>query len=100
MALQQISPNSVVTNPAYVNPQVRSDETAGLIQSGEVSNQAVRQVKSDTVTISEQALQKLSDESGTTQQGVQNLSDQSVIKSRKPLKPKDDAVVGRFRGYA
>lgn len=59
MSIQQVSPNSVAANPAYVNPKVRTDQTASVPQVSQDAFKAVQTIKTDTVTISQQALQKL-----------------------------------------
>ena len=59
MSIQQISPNSVAANPAYVNPQVKTDQNTSAPQVSQNAQKAVQSIKTDTVTISQQALQKL-----------------------------------------
>lgn len=69
MSIQQISPNSVAANPAYVNPKVKIDENASTPQVSQDAQKSVQTVKTDTVTISQQALQKLAGDgdSGTSE---------------------------------
>ncbi len=62
MSIQQISPNSVAANPAYVNPKVKTDESLSNPLVGQNAQKSVQTLKTDTVTISQQALQKLAGE--------------------------------------
>jgi hypothetical protein len=59
MSISQISPNSLATNSPYVNPSAKTTETqAGAIQQGNQDAQKpVKTAQTDTVTISQQALQ-------------------------------------------
>lgn len=59
MSISQISPNSLATNSPYVNPAAKTTETqAGAIQQGNQDAQKPsKAAKTDTVTISQQALQ-------------------------------------------
>jgi vacuolar-type H+-ATPase subunit H len=59
MTIAQISPNSVAANPAHVNPQVKADQTASSPQASQDAQKFLQAAKTDTVTISPQALQKL-----------------------------------------
>lgn len=68
MSVQQISPNSVVANPAYVNPKVKTDQTTEIPQVNQDAQKAVQTIKTDTVTISQQALQKLSNDQDSAAQ--------------------------------
>jgi hypothetical protein len=59
MSIAQLSPNSVAANPVHVNPQVRSDQTTSAPQLNQDAQKSVQAARTDTVTISPQALQKL-----------------------------------------
>lgn len=62
MSIAQLSPNSVNANPAHINPQVRTEQAAAVPQVNQESRKSVQETKTDTVTISAQALKKLSDD--------------------------------------
>ena len=68
MSIQQISPNSVIANPANVNLQVKAEQTTALPQVSLDAQNTVKAIKTDTVTISQQALQKLASDSDTAAQ--------------------------------
>lgn len=68
MAISQISMNSVATNPAYTNPYAKTDQSAATAQ-GQMNQNAqktTKQMRTDTVTLSQQAIQK----SGQSQNGL------------------------------
>jgi hypothetical protein len=59
MSISQISPNSLATSSSYVNPSAKTTETqSGAIQqNGQDSQKPAKTAQTDTVTISQQALQ-------------------------------------------
>lgn len=58
MAISQVSPNSITTNPTYTNPYAKADQSTGAPQMAQSAQKTVQTAKTDTVTISQQALQK------------------------------------------
>lgn len=61
MPISQLSPASLAVNNPYVNPAARTSETvvAGLPQDNQDAQKTAKTLKSDTVTISPQALQMI-----------------------------------------
>jgi hypothetical protein len=59
MSIAQVFLNSMSANPTYLNPQVKTDVAASIQQISQDTNKTTQAAKSDTVTISAQALQKL-----------------------------------------
>ncbi|RII27448.1 MAG: hypothetical protein CXR30_15145 [Geobacter sp.] len=57
MALAQLSPSSVLANPAYINPHAQTEQKAAPVQANQTADIGVTKAKTDTVTISQQALQ-------------------------------------------
>ena len=59
MSISQISPNSLATNSPYVNPSAKTTETqSGAIQqNNQDAQKPAKTAQTDTVTISQQALQ-------------------------------------------
>ncbi len=70
MSITQVSPNSVTINPVHVNPQVKIDQSATVPQVSQDAQKTVQATKTDTVTISPQALQKLANDGDTRAQEV------------------------------
>lgn len=59
MVIAQLSPNSVAASTVQVNPQVKTDQATAITQVNADAKKAYQSVKTDTVTISQAALQKL-----------------------------------------
>lgn len=64
MSIAQLSPTSVAANPAYVNPQVKTENNTTPNQSSQTAQVSVQTLKTDTVTLSPQALQMSSKSEG------------------------------------
>ena len=58
MSIPQISPNSVLANPAELNPQLQATQNSSIAKAGEAAQKASVENKSDSVIISRQALSK------------------------------------------
>lgn len=56
----ELSINSVAANPANMNPQVKTDQATATPQANQSAQQSVDKAKTDTITVSEAALQKVS----------------------------------------
>ena len=83
MSIQQVSPSSVVANPANVNLQVKAEQPAALPQVNLAAQIAVKATKTDTVTISKQALQKLaSDDDTTADEAEESTAEKAPEKSK------------------
>jgi len=65
MSIAQISPNSVAANPASINPQVKTDQASAAPQVNLDAHKTVQAAKTDTVTISPQAVQMLANDGDT-----------------------------------
>jgi hypothetical protein len=61
MSIPQISPTSVLASPAELNPQVQASQLSTIAKAGEAAQKASEEKKSDSVTISRQALSKSSE---------------------------------------
>lgn len=59
MSIPLITPNSVMANITLTNSHVRSDHSI-IALAGQMGQQAVRNSKTDTVTISKKAVQMVS----------------------------------------
>ncbi len=58
--IPQISPNAVIGNPAHLNPLANSTYNQSAAAAGTMAQQKTARDKSDSVTISRQALEKAS----------------------------------------
>ncbi|MEI6206692.1 MAG: hypothetical protein WCP20_07915 [Desulfuromonadales bacterium] len=68
MSIAQLSPNSVAANPADVNPQIKTDKAATVPQVNQDAQKSVQAIKTDTITISPQAVQKLANDGDSAAQ--------------------------------
>lgn len=74
MAISQVSMNSVATNPTYTNPYAKIDQSAAAAQ-GQMNQNAqktTQQLRTDTVTLSQQAIQKSNQAQSNTAALAQN----------------------------
>jgi len=83
MPVSQISPSSLTTSSPYVNPAAKTTETqSGAIQQGNQDAQKpVKAAQTDTVTISQQALQKVPDSSNSKPEETKNSTENPQPKS-------------------
>lgn len=58
--IAQISPNAVIGNPSHLNPLAHSSYNQSAAAAGTMAQQKTARTKSDSVTISRQALEKAS----------------------------------------
>lgn len=67
MSIASISPTSVQANPAHVNPQVQTENSASTAQATQTVQKTVQAIKTDTITISNQAVKMASHTGNTTE---------------------------------
>lgn len=84
MSIPQISPNSVLANPADLNPQVQATQNSSIAKAGEAAQKASVENKSDSVTISRQALSKSLEISGHSEEAKERHSEK--IKEQRQRK--------------
>jgi len=58
MSIPQLSPNALISNPANINPLAHANHNVSAAVAGSMAQQKTAQLKSDSVTISRQALEK------------------------------------------
>lgn len=80
MSMAQISPNSVIANPAHVNPQVKVDQIASIPKVNQDAQQSVQVTKTDTVAFSQQAVKKVVNDVHTA---IQELKDSATEAASK-----------------
>jgi hypothetical protein len=85
MSVQLLSPNSVAVSPVYVNPQIKSDQATAVPQVSQNTQKADQVAKTDTVTISPQAVQKLASD-GDTQ--AKEVTESGAEKAAEAVKRK------------
>lgn len=66
MSIAQLSPNSVASNPAKINPQAKTERTSDVTPVSQDAQRNVQSAKSDVVNISAEALKKASSENNAS----------------------------------
>ncbi len=70
MTTNQVSLNSIGSNPAYTNPYAKTDQPAATAQVKQDALKTTQTTKTDTVTISQQALQMVNGNQDQSKQGA------------------------------
>lgn len=76
MSIVQLSPNSVAANPSHLNPLAQTDRQTSIAKVSESVQSSIKQIQTDTVTFSSQALKMAS----------QSYSPAAEAKGRAPEK--------------
>jgi hypothetical protein len=95
MATVQISPNSLLMNPADVNPLAHPAYQNPPHKIKELNNKAVEQIKTDTVTISQEAIAKSlelsSSEEASDKKGASEIKDTTQVPQLQSQVKTDDS---------
>lgn len=83
MAISPISLNSVATNPAYTNPYAKTEQQSSVPQVNQDAQKAPQVAKTDTVTISRQALQKVNEGMTGQQETKENPATMAAEKKQQ-----------------
>lgn len=79
--LPQLSPNALIGNPANLNPLAHAAYNVSASAAGTAAQQKIARDKSDSVTISRQALEKASEAGG---QNAEAKESQTKAAPEKP----------------
>jgi uncharacterized membrane protein YccC len=82
MAMAALSPNSVLASPVQVNPQVSSDLQTSLPQVAQDAQKAANAVKTDTITISAQALKMADDKNVAAERTANKAADEQLARDK------------------
>lgn len=85
MEIQQLSPNSVAANPVTVNPQVKADQETTVPQVNQDAQKTVQVAKTDTVTISPQAVKMLANDGDSA---AKEITESAAEKATETLRGK------------
>lgn len=77
MSISAISPSSVQSNPTQTNPQVQADKNTMPAQAGQPAQKAIKAAQTDTVTISKQAVQLVSDGDTAAQEAKESAAERA-----------------------
>jgi hypothetical protein len=81
--IPQLSPNAVIANPGNINPQAHATYNVSAAVAGNLAQQKTARDKSDSVTISRQALEQAAKAEG------QDGSAKNAQTREAPDKPKE-----------
>lgn len=85
MSIEQISPNSVMANPADVNPQVKAEQATAASLVSQDAQKTANTAKTDSVTISKQAVQMLASDGDSA---AQEMKESAAEKASETLRGK------------
>lgn len=102
MAMAALSPNSVLATPIQVNPQVRSDLQTSVPQVAEDAQKAAKAAKTDTITISAQALKMADDKNVAAERAANKADEQEALQLAKDKadNSKNEAQRNAVKAYA
>ena len=92
-----LSPKSLMSNPAKVNPQVAADLQKGIPQATQEAQKSVKASQTDTVTISAQALKQADDKNAVAKDVSRKAADRQ---SARLASYRDDASRGTAQKQA
>ncbi len=79
MTMAALSPNSVLATPIQVNPQVRSDLQTSLPQVAQEAQKTAKAAKTDTITISAQALKMADDKNVAAERAAGKADEKEAL---------------------
>lgn len=83
MSIAQLSPSSVIANPAHINPQVKAEQATTVPQASQDAQRSVQAAQTETVTFSKQAVKKAVNDVFTSVQDIKDKAAQSALKASK-----------------
>jgi hypothetical protein len=102
MAMAALSPNSVLAAPIQVNPQVRSDLQTSVPQVAQDAQKATKAAKTDTITISAQALKMADDKNVAAERAADKADEQEALQLArdKAADAKNETQRNAVKAYA
>ena len=102
MAMAALSPSSVLATPIQVNPQVRSDLQASVPQVAQDAQKAAKAAKTDTITISAQALKMADDKNVAAERAANKAEEQEALQLArdKAADAKNETQRNAVKAYA
>lgn len=86
MSLAQLSPTSIIANPAHVNPQAKTEQISSVPKANQEAQQSIQATRTDTATFSHQAVKKLVND---VHSAIQELKDGVTESASKAARDKD-----------
>ena len=89
MSIDAISGNSVAANPGNVNPHVKTEQVTAIAQVSQDTEKTAKAARTDTITISQLALQKAQKLASDGDTMVQEAKESAAEKATEALKGKE-----------
>ena len=102
MAMAALSPNSVLSTSIQVNPQTRTDQQTSVPQVAQDARKTGETVRTDTITISPQALKMADDKNIVAKEAADKDDEQKALQaaSDKADAVKSEAQRNAVKAYA
>ncbi|HEY3309054.1 MAG TPA: hypothetical protein VGJ93_11420 [Desulfuromonadaceae bacterium] len=81
MSLPQLSPTAVISNPGQINPLAHVANNVSAAAAGSMAQQKTARQKSDSVTISREALEKAAQVEGHDPEAKETLTHEAAGKT-------------------
>ena len=82
MSMAQLSPNSIIANPAHINPQAKVEQAVAAPQVNQDAKQTVQATKTDTITFSQQAAKKLVNDVHSSIQELKDRTAETAVRGK------------------
>lgn len=82
MSMAQLSPNSIIANPAHINPQVKVEQTVAVPQVNQDAKQSVQATRTDTITFSQQAANKVVNDVHSSIQELKDRANEAAARGK------------------
>jgi hypothetical protein len=82
MSMAQLSPNSIIANPAHINPQVKAEQTVAVPQVNQDAKQSIQTTQTDTITFSQQAAKKLVNDVHSSIQKLKDRATEAAVRGK------------------
>ena len=99
MAMATLSPSSVLASPIQVNPQVKSDLQSSVPQVAQDAQKAAQVEKTDTITISAQAL-KMADAKNAVTKDTAKRADEQLAGDKAEATVQSETQRNAVKTYA
>ena len=82
MSIQALSPNSILGGATQLNPQARTDTQVSVPQVAQDAQKTVATTKTDTITISAQAVKLAEKKDAVAKEQAKKAGDEQVVQAR------------------
>lgn len=80
--MAQLSPNSIIANPAHINPQVKVEQAVAVPKVNQEVQQTVQATKTDTITFSQQAAKRVVNDVHSSIQELKDRATEAAVRGK------------------